>query len=298
MKSILTLKWLRRAQRLNPYYKTKLNWSLPTDWPDDAGSAAFAQRVATFQGEHKQLSVDGVLGPKTYETLQGKTWKPPVGEYLIVAGEQLPVSFPVVTYNEPNGLSFYGNKGWRKRRDPSGKGVNLFVLHWDGCVSSHQCFNVLLSRGLSVHLMLDGDGTVYQALDLAEARAYHAGKANERSIGIEITNPVRLHRNKWQKPPRPVITESRVHRRGKWERLDFYDIQKRRIVELSEVLCEHLRIPRLLPTRGDEVLKSMAPPGFKGVCGHYHLSNTKTDPGLSLWPGLKEAFSKSKQEKE
>ena len=35
--------------------------------------------------------------------------------------------------------------------------------------------------------MLDVDGTIYQSLDLKE-RAWHATKANSRSIGIEIAN--------------------------------------------------------------------------------------------------------------
>ncbi|MCA9629358.1 MAG: peptidoglycan-binding protein [Myxococcales bacterium] len=167
----LSPKWLRRACRLNPYYKERLHWSVPGGWPDDVGGAAFAERVAAFQAEHGGLTVDGILGPKTWEALQGRTFEPPAREHLVIGGELVPVPFPVVTWLEPGGLSFYGKKGWAKRRDLSGAGVNLFVLHWDGCTSSHQCFHVLLDRGLSVHLMLDGDGTVYQALDLAEARA-------------------------------------------------------------------------------------------------------------------------------
>jgi len=287
----LSPKWLRRARRLNPYYKDRLHWSVPAGWPDDVASSAFAARVAAFQAEHGELTVDGVLGPKTWEALRGRIFEPPAREHLIIGGALVAVPFPVVTWLEPGGLSFYGRRGWAKRRDPSGNGVNLFVLHWDGCTSSHQCFHVLLDRGLSVHLMLDGDGTVYQALDLAEARAWHAGNVNERSVGVEIQNPVRLHRNKWQKPPRPIVSEARVHARGNYEHLDFYDVQKRRVVELAEVLCERFGIPRALPTDGDAVSRSLAPPGFRGVCGHYHVSKTKPDPGLSLWPGLSLSFS-------
>jgi len=291
----LSAKWLRRARRLNPYYKDRLRWPVPAGWPNDLGSAELVRRVATFQAEHGGLTVDGILGPKTWEALQGRTFEPPAREHLIIGGELVAVPFPVVTWLEPGGLSFYGKRGWAKRRDPSSKRVNLFVLHWDGCTSSHQCFHVLLDRGLSVHLMLDGDGTVYQALDLAEARAWHAGNANERSVGVEIQNPVRLHRNKWQTPPRPVIAEPRVHARGSYEHLDFYDVQKRRAVELAEVLCGRFGIPRALPTDGEGVTRGLAPTGYRGVCGHYHLSSHKPDPGLSLWPGLQAAFDRSPQ---
>ena len=66
--------------------------------------------------------------------------------------------------------------------------VDLFVIHYDACGTSENCFQVLHDkRGLSVHFLLDLDGTIYQTLDLKE-RAWHAGTANDRSIGIEIAN--------------------------------------------------------------------------------------------------------------
>src|SRR5690606_31541597 len=40
-------------------------------------------------------------------------------------------------------------------------------------------------RHLSVHFLLDVDGTIYQALDLKE-KAWHATRANSRSVGVEI----------------------------------------------------------------------------------------------------------------
>lgn len=66
--------------------------------------------------------------------------------------------------------------------------VDQFVIHYDVCGTSKTCFKVLHdNRGLSVHFMLDLDGTIYQTLDLKEA-AWHATIANNRSIGIEIAN--------------------------------------------------------------------------------------------------------------
>src|SRR6266853_189422 len=68
------------------------------------------------------------------------------------------------------------------------KAVDQFVIHFDVCGVSLQCFNVLQDhRDLSVHFMLDLDGTIYQTLDLKE-RAWHATIANDRSVGIEIAN--------------------------------------------------------------------------------------------------------------
>ncbi len=66
--------------------------------------------------------------------------------------------------------------------------VDQFVIHFDVCGTSKRCFQVLHdNRGLSVHFMLDLDGTIYQTLDLKEA-AWHATIANGRSVGIEIAN--------------------------------------------------------------------------------------------------------------
>src|SRR5439155_2676499 len=66
--------------------------------------------------------------------------------------------------------------------------VDQFVLHFDVCGVSRQCFNVLHDhRDLSVHFMLDLDGSIYQTLDLKE-RAWHSSSSNTRSVGIEIAN--------------------------------------------------------------------------------------------------------------
>jgi N-acetylmuramoyl-L-alanine amidase len=64
--------------------------------------------------------------------------------------------------------------------------VDKFVIHYDVCGTSRQCFRILHDvRGLSVHFLLDVDGTIYQTLDLKE-RARHSGPANDASVGVEI----------------------------------------------------------------------------------------------------------------
>lgn len=68
------------------------------------------------------------------------------------------------------------------------KCVDQFVLHYDVCGVSRECFRILHDvRGLSVHFLLDIDGTIYQTMDLKE-KAWHATISNDRSIGIEIAN--------------------------------------------------------------------------------------------------------------
>jgi murein DD-endopeptidase MepM/ murein hydrolase activator NlpD len=66
--------------------------------------------------------------------------------------------------------------------------VRQFVVHLDGCRDARMCFDVLQNeRGLSVHFIVDNDGTIYQTLDLADC-AYHANGMNETSIGVELCN--------------------------------------------------------------------------------------------------------------
>ena len=66
--------------------------------------------------------------------------------------------------------------------------VHQFVVHYDACGTSQRCFEVLQDvRGLSVHFMLDLDGTIYQTLDAVE-RARHAGRNNDVSVGVEIAH--------------------------------------------------------------------------------------------------------------
>lgn len=66
--------------------------------------------------------------------------------------------------------------------------VDQIVLHYDASGTSRQCFHTLHDlRGLSIHFMIDVDGTIYQTLDVKE-KAWHATKSNARSIGIEIAN--------------------------------------------------------------------------------------------------------------
>lgn len=269
--------------KINLYYKKKLGF--PQPW-ESFPIGTLDHKVREFQVEHGGLTVDGVLGPKTLAAIRGDTWTHPIVDHIIIDGKKELVPFPVVTWEEPSGMSFIHQDGWRRRKDPTGKRINLLVIHWDACKSSHQCFHVLMTRNLSVHFMIDGDGTVYQALDLARARAWHAGAANDRSIGVEVQNPVLPALNHTQDPTRVLIKENRVHGSGMWGYLDFYDIQKNRVAQVAEKMCDLFKIPRVLPMRGGSVSRYLAPPRYRGVCGHFHLSKKKRDPGLSIFERL------------
>lgn len=183
------------------------------------------------------------------------------------------------------------------RQDATGAGINAVVLHWDGCNSSAQMFEVLRSLGLSAHLLVDSDATVYQLMDLAEMKAYHAGWINERSIGIEFNNPVDPSRIAAGQVPRGLVRELIPHHEGLVStHLDFTPAQKRRCIEIIDVLHENFDVPLGLPPSidkdGVEASPGLVARDFTGVCGHYHVGTHKIDPGLSLWPVIRQHWAR------
>ena len=199
--------------------------------------------------------------------------------------------------------------------------VDQFVLHYDVCGIAKQCFNVLHDhRGLSVHFMLDLDGTIYQTLDLKE-RAYHATTSNHRSVGIEIANMGAYGPNDttvldaWyvnDGQGRPVIkipaklgdplirTPNFIGRprrdqpvRGmvQGQELVQYDLtpeQYAALVKLTAALHRVFPNIRLDYPRGADgrVLPRKLPDdqlaAFQGVIGHFHIQTNKVDPGPAL----------------
>ena len=197
------------------------------------------------------------------------------------------------------------------------KAVDQFVIHYDVCGTSRQCFRVLHDmRGLSVHFMLDLDGTIYQTLDLKE-RAWHAGTANSRSVGIEIANmgayrasekkpfaewyarsndttvitiPARLGDGGILTPnfvgrpdrPDPVVG---VVQGSELTQYDFTPEQYAALTKLTATLCRifpEMNCDYPKDEQGNLVTKILPPQeleNFQGVLGHFHITTSKVDPG-------------------
>jgi N-acetylmuramoyl-L-alanine amidase len=206
------------------------------------------------------------------------------------------------------------------------KNVDQFVLHYDVCGTSQVCYRVLHDqRFLSVHFMLDIDGTIYQTLDLKE-RTWHATRSNDRSIGIEIANigayavgatdaPLRQWYDK-DASGKTVITIP-PHLKGGGVRLPgpfsprrndmvvgkiqgttyrMYDLTPQQydsLIKLTAALCDIF--PEIKPeypqdTGGNVIPHTLTDDqwrDFKGVLGHYHVQREKQDPGPAMdWPYL------------
>lgn len=130
------------------------------------------------------------------------------GDEIVIAGRRFHTGAPVVLFSDPGGYNAYASSHFDARYSKGGltesetgalgaagwtlpmlqRRIDQFILHYDVCGVSARCFDVLQNqRGLSVHFLLDIDGTIYQTLDVQE-RAWHATKANDRSVGVEIAN--------------------------------------------------------------------------------------------------------------
>ena len=266
------------------------------------------------------------------------------GESIVVCGQKIPIGTKVILWSEPGGFDAYAAKpkdfdppslGFRPRRGatPAAEAtvektgwtlpllqdkVDQFVIHYDVCGTSGRCFDVLRKRGLAVQFMLDLDGTIYQTVDLKEC-AYHATKANDRSIGIEIANMGAYPTNgseksplsKWYKkvdgetvitiptgsivpthpdtapplkPSRPDLVVGKVQ----GQELAMYDLTPQQYAALAKLttgLCAtfpkiHQDVPRDVDGKVlSHTLDKAAYDKYNGILGHFHVQDNKTDPG-------------------
>lgn len=276
------------------------------------------------------------------------------GDEIVVCGKRYSIGTPVVLWTDPGGYDAYSTElrfpdeppkdapqglryqpgrkqlsadgqvlervlalsGSSRCRDELDLALDQFVLHYDVCGTSRQCFKILHDRrALSVHFLLDVDGTLYQTLDLSDT-AWHARQANPRSVGIEIANigayaPGSATLDEWYprdelgpylrfpewmketgvrsagfvaRPARSERVLGRVHGRP-YEMHDLTPQQYDALVELSVALCE--LFPRIEPDAPRDAqgrvrwdaLSADEFRDFHGILGHYHVTEDKQDPG-------------------
>lgn len=255
---------------------------------------------------------------------------------IVVAGRRVPIGTRVVTWDEPGGYSAYrlgkhfdrsggldGEARYGQRPgDPQTLAalrecVHQFVVHYDVCGTSRQCFKVLQDlRNLSVHFMVDVDGTIYQTLDLKE-RAWHATVANDAAVGVEVAHPGawrsplnadmrrwyerdddgwRMKFPAWMKetgvrtsgfvprPDRPEFVSGEVQG-SVYHQFDFTPEQYAALARLVAGLNKALPRIRLRAPRGPDgavvnrALDRADLRAFDGVVGHFHVQTNKQDPG-------------------
>ena len=234
---------------------------------------------------------------------------------IVVCGEKFNIGVRVVLWSEPGGLNAYNTavvktqdrktgkitvvkgKRYRSRLALGGTPklgklqgiVKQFALHHSGLYRSRDTYDTLQGRGLSVHFILDDDGTLYQTLDVCE-RAFHIGGNNSISVGIEIDSRAaagrfpdaydEAHQRAHRVGPRRVKIDTIHGQRMKG--FEYADAQYATLVKLTRSLLEIF--PLIKPdfprnATGDIVKTTLAnPKGHQGIICHYHVTDTKIDP--------------------
>ena len=274
----------------------KLGWD-PTWFGVYEHGEELVKAIRSFQREHGGLTADGLCGPNTFRRIwlqreaKLENYIPEsVGDnpesFIIFNNNYIPIEWPKVVLPFMKG-GMRHTSGFKKVVGK--RKIDTFVTHWDVCLNSKSCFNVLNRRGISIHFTIDNDGTIRQHLDCNHI-AWHAGssKWNSKSIGVEISN---AFYEKYQKTyisrghgERPIVEDAIVHGKKLQRHLGFYPVQIEALKALYKAIHEGVGVPLKAPESGDSdfktlttVSKSAAAGRFKGFLSHYHLTKRKID---------------------
>tara|TARA_B100000575_G_scaffold294027_1_gene307630 strand:+ start:1146 stop:2102 length:957 start_codon:yes stop_codon:yes gene_type:complete len=254
------------------------------------------------------LKADGLCGPMTFRRVwtdrqssidQHKPVDCKYSNYIVYNGEFIPIVWDkVVLWSERGGLAARPGTYYDYSSRPK-RSIRYFVNHWDVCLNSRSCQSILDKRGISVHFLIDNDGTIYQTLDLQHA-AWHAGseRTNRPSVGVEISNAYYPKYQDWYVKngfgKRPIVEGAWVHGDLLEPFTDFYPAQKEALKALWKAIHNGADIPFEAPvnqfgTTSKKYEQQVAYGKFKGFVSHYHVSKTKIDcAGLDIVGLLKE----------
>jgi hypothetical protein len=264
---------------------------------------SLVKAIRSWQKENG-LTADGLCGPGTYrriwtqresEISQYVNFCPPNKDqaFIICNSKPVEINWPnVVLWDEDGGLKMKPGTYYDYSGKPDRK-PNIFVNHWDVCLSSESCVKVLNRRGISVHFCIDNDGTIYQLLDTQHG-AWHAGNThgNKKGIGVEISNAYYPKYQSWYVKngfgERPIQDHGYVHGRTLDPFTDFYPVQIEALKALWKACHVGMGIPLVCPTLPDGKLDTganslVAKGKFSGFVNHYNYTKKKIDcAGLDL----------------
>jgi hypothetical protein len=244
---------------------------------------------------------DGLCGPSTHRRIYTERYakiddfkpfntKEKEVNYIVNQGKFVKIDWPkVVLWSEDGGFKIHKSYTpyFEKRK------INMFVNHWDVCLSSESCAKVLNKRGVSVHFCIDNDGTIYQLMDTNHA-AWHASsrRANHASIGVEIANAYYPKYQSWYKKrgfgERPMMENGVVHGKTLKPFMWFYPVQIKALQSLWKACHDAVAIPLKCPLdklglTSTTVNSSVAAGRYKGYVSHYHVTKKKIDcAGLDI----------------
>ena len=273
----------------------KLGWD-PTWFGHDVFDEKLVRIIKKWQRENR-LTADGLCGPSTFRRLWTEreanisdyvspNWDNDGLARIIYNGKEFPIEWDkTVLWTDKGGLMAklgnYKSMAGQRVRKPT-----QFVNHWDVCLSSKSCQRVLDRRGISVHFLIDNDGTIYQTMDLQHI-GWHAGSSriNAKSIGVEISCAYDLKWQSWYKKngfgERPIVKDAKVHGKTLRPHLGFYDVQIEALQALWKAVHNACDIPLETPTGAakDAYTSTVSSGKFKGFVSHYHITKRKIDCG-------------------
>ncbi len=242
---------VKKVIRKNIDSSKKYGWT-PGWFDHDDFDEHLVKMVLDFQNEFS-LDADGIVGPITYRRLEtyrlynedfipAKRNKRKGEKSIVYNGESFPINWnKVILWDERGGLKAKEGCYYDWSDKPSRKPIQ-FVNHWDATLSSEACARIINKRGLSMHFLIDNDGTIYQMLDIQHP-AWQAGSKlwNINGIGVEISNAYYTKYQSWYEKrgfgARPIV-ESEVHGKPLGKHLDFYPVQLKALAALWEAVAK------------------------------------------------------------
>ena len=248
------------------------------------------------------LTADGMCGPGTYRRVwterqanidDYKPTNPNYSNYIVYNGNFVPINWEkVILWSESDGLAaqpghYYDYSGRPKRN------VRLFVNHWDVCLNSKSCNDILNRSGISVQFLIDNDGTIYQTMDMQHG-AWHAGneRVNRASVGVEISNAYYPKYADWYVNngygPRPMVDDAWVNGVKLDPFMGFYpeQIEAAKALWKAVASASNVKLKTKLNQFGKvstKYEKEIVYGKFEGVISHYHCYKGKIDcAGLEI----------------
>lgn len=290
----------------------KLGWD-PTWFGEKYYDDKLVRAIKKWQKAHG-MSSDGLCGPATYRRLwtdrqsdidEHKPVDCHYSNYIVFNNEFFPIEWDkVVLWSERGGLKARNNSYYSYTGRPK-RSVRYFVNHWDVCLNSRSCQSVLDKRGISVHFLIDNDGTIYQTLDMQHG-AWHAGseRSNRASVGVEISNAYYPKYQNWYEEngfgARPLINDAWVHGNQLDSFTGFYPKQLEALKKLWKAIHTATGIPYETPlnqfgSTSTKYEQDVTYGKFSGFVSHYHVSKRKIDcAGLEIKTLLDEVVSEEK----
>ena len=268
-----------------------LGWT-PEWFGADTFNEELIANIIQFQNS-LGLDSDGLVGPSTYRRIEASllasedNYKPSKrnrrkgDKAIIYNGERFSINWDrVILWNERGGFSCKAGTYYDWSDKPSRKPIQ-FVNHWDATLSSELCAKIINKRGLSMHFLIDNDGTIYQMMDIQDP-AFQAGSKfwNINSIGVEISNAFYLKYQDWYVKKgfgkRPIMDGYKLNNIKIEKHLGFYPVQLQALAALWAAIADATGI-NLEVCNKKGYCEECAKGEFNGFINHFNLTKNKID---------------------